>query len=130
MATPVDHIKEWFGRALSVPKGNLTECFYFDRKEHIFFSILFVDYFMLDENLEIDPFASVSYSTDYQHSIHSWLQRMDKKDPTILSIPTIGPLDEKAAIDEATKFLDQHKIDPFLARIWDGGNADIEVPLK
>lgn len=85
----------------------------------MFFSIHILDYAMLDEDLEIKPAAEVSYSEKTQREIVEWIKRLEKKDGSIISVPQKGLTDDKLKEIEAVEFLNENKIDPDVATVWE-----------
>jgi hypothetical protein len=114
-----ERIINWIGVALSQDPNSLTEAFYFDRSEQRFFSIHFLDYFMLDEDLDINPAANISYSEETQQEIVGWIRRIENKDNSILRLPQKGLIDEKLKEIEALQFINEKEIDIESAKIWE-----------
>ena len=105
-----EKIINWIGISLAQAPGNLTELFYFDKEKQLFFSIHILDYLMLDEELEINPAANVSYSKKTQLEIVEWIKRLEKKDSSIISVPQKGLIDDKLKEIEAVEFLNEHEL--------------------
>lgn len=123
-----DRVINWIRMSLSQDPHSLTESFYFDRTKQLFFSIHVVDYFMLTDDLEIDPAASVSYSDKSQQEIVAWIKRLERNDVSILKVPQKGITDDKLQEIEAIEFIEKHHIDVSSARTWEV-EADVEVTI-
>ena len=114
-----DRIINWIGISLSEAPNSLTVSYYFDYENYIFFSIHVVDYFMLNEDLEIDSsVTNISYSEKNQREIVYWIKRLDKNDNSIISVPQKGLTDDKLREIEAIEFIKKNKIDTDKATLW------------
>ncbi len=106
--------------SLAKPPNKLTEMFYFDHKNYIFFSIHVVDYFMLNEDMEIDSsVTNISYSEKNQQEIVDWIKRLEKNDHSIIRVPQKGLEDDKLRKIEAIKFINENNIDTDKAILWE-----------
>ena len=114
-----DRIINWISISLSQAPNSLTESFYFDHKKQIFFSIHAVDYFMLNENLEIDPSVKASYSKENQQEIEDWVKRLEENDSSIIRVPQKGFTDDKLKEIDAIAFINENKIDCDKAILWE-----------
>lgn len=63
--------------ALSQLPNEITRSFYYDKMNQTFFVIHIVDYFMLNEDLEIDDSVAVSMSKASQNEIVDWINRKE-----------------------------------------------------
>ncbi len=125
-----EKIINWIGISLAQSPGSLTESFYFDKEKQLFFSIHVVDYAMLNEDLEINPAAKVSYSEKTQLEIVEWIKRLEKEDSSIISVPQKGLIDDKLKEIEAIEFLNEHEIDSDVATVWEvESHASISIDL-
>lgn len=60
MTSPTQ-ILNWLAIGFEQPNGSLTEHFYYDKQDAEFFSILFTDYFILDEELNLANNVTTNY---------------------------------------------------------------------
>ncbi|WP_405223817.1 hypothetical protein [Dokdonia sp. Asnod1-B02] len=114
-----NRIINWIGVSLSLPQNKQSEMFYFDKSQNLFFSIHIVDYFMLNENLEIDESTTSSYNKKTENEIVSWIKRIELEDKRIISVPQKGLTDETRKKIEAEKFLDDLSVDIDKTKIWE-----------
>ncbi len=103
--------------------GSLTECFYYDRQNNEFFSILAIDYFMLDENFNISEDASVSYSTENLKILLDRMKRIEADSNDIISIPFADT--QKNIQNQIDTFLNLNTIDIMTVTIWEPEDASI-----
>ncbi len=80
-------ILNWLAIGLSQPPNSLNESFYFDKKSHSFFSILMMDYLLLDECLNKAKNTTSSYSESTQNKLIAFIKRIENNDLKIISIP-------------------------------------------
>ncbi|MFT3679062.1 MAG: hypothetical protein QM791_02245 [Ferruginibacter sp.] len=90
-------IRNWLTIGFEQPIGSLNEDFYYDKKNNEFFSIVFTDHFMLDENLNSANDVTTTYTKTQEVALIDRLRRIELKDPEILSIDRIS-LDERKAV--------------------------------
>lgn len=114
-----NRIINWIGVSLSLPENRQSEMFYFDKSQNLFFSIHIVDYFMLDENLEIDESATSSYNKKTENEIVSWIKRIEREDKLIISVPQKGLTNDSLKRIEAEKFLKELSVDIDKTQIWE-----------
>src|SRR5687767_10928026 len=120
-----EQILNWLMIGFEQPIGSLTELFYYDRLSNLFFTIHVSDYFMLDENLDIAPNVTSSYSQDTQEAIVGWIKRIDKKDSQIIYIPRLTQSEREEGYDhnflllKAETFLNLNNIDIETAKVWE-----------
>ncbi len=122
-----DHIIGWLGMVLSLEPGRLTESFYFDRKEQLFFSIHVMDYFMVTEDLEIDPASTTNMSEASLQTIVHWMKRLEEDTDSIIQIPQRGITDKTLREIQAREYILEHQIDLGTARVWE---IDSDVSVK
>ncbi|WP_299888821.1 hypothetical protein [uncultured Lacinutrix sp.] len=114
-----NRIINWIGFSLSLPENRQSEMFYFDKSQNLFFSIHIVDYFMLDENLEIDESATSSYNKKTENEIVSWIKQIEREDKLIISVPQKGLINDSLKRIEAEKFLEGLSVDIDKTQIWE-----------
>lgn len=87
--TPSTEILNWLIIGFEQSTGSLTENFYYDKRDSEFFSIMFVDYFMLDKEMNIASNVTTNYSKTQENSLVDRIKRIENKDSSIISIPRV-----------------------------------------
>lgn len=98
--TPSTQILNWLTIGFEQWTGSLTENFYYDKRDREFFSIMAVDYFMLDEEMNVASNVTTNYSKTQENSLVDRMKRIENKDPSIISIPRVS-------LDERKNFMQQ-----------------------
>ena len=114
-----NRIINWIGVSLSLPENRQSEMFFFDKSKNLFFSIHIVDYFMLDENLEIDKSTTSSYNKKTENEIVSWIKWIEREDKLIISVPQKGLSNDSLKRIEAEKFIDGLSVEIDKTEIWE-----------
>ncbi|WP_338769559.1 hypothetical protein WAF17_10110 [Bernardetia sp. ABR2-2B] len=117
MMNQKNQIIELIKAAISSPPNEFTRSFCYDTTNQTFFVIHALDYFMLNENLEIDVSAESSMPTEAQKEIVGWIQRIEKNDDSIIRIPQKGITDQELKQIEFQKFIEENGIDLNLAKL-------------
>jgi len=60
------------------PADRLSELFYYDKRDNQFFSVLVTDYFLFDNELNLDENASSTYSKTSLESLHDRIKRIER----------------------------------------------------
>ena len=92
--TPLAQILNWLTIGFEQSTGSLTENFYYDKRDKEFFSIMAVDYFMLDEKMNVASNVTTNYSKTQENSLVDRMKRIENNDPSIILIPRVS-LDER-----------------------------------
>lgn len=98
--TPSTQILNWLAIGFEQSTGSLTENFYYDKRDSEFFSIMAVDYFMLDEEMNVASNVKTNYSKTQENSLIDRMKRIENNDPSIISIPRVS-------LDERKNFMQQ-----------------------
>ncbi|NII85692.1 MULTISPECIES: hypothetical protein [unclassified Pedobacter] len=109
MTSPLQ-ILNWLTIGFEQPTGSLTEHFYYDKQDSEFFSILFTDYFMLDEDFNLASNVTTNYSKQEEDYVVSKIKRIEENDPTIISIPRITLEDRKNFMQQFADTLSDEKL--------------------
>ncbi|EZH75906.1 hypothetical protein ATO12_03695 [Aquimarina atlantica] len=109
----------WIGVSLSLPEDRLTEIFYFDKKTNLFFTIHVADYFMLNEDFEVDEAVTTSYNKKTEDEIVTWIKRIENEDKQIIRVPQKGLTDKTLKRIEAKNFLNGLSIEMDELQIWE-----------
>lgn len=125
-----NQIIELIKAAISSPPNELTRSFYYDKLNQTFFIIHIVDYFMLNEDLEIDNSAQVSISEKSQKEIVDWIKRIEKNDDSIIRVPQKGITDEELKHIEFLKYIKESEIDLDIAKIQKVEEGEEKVSVK
>lgn len=80
--------------SIGIDNTSIGESFYYDRRDNAFFSIMFLDYFMLDEDMNVASDITTSYSKAQENSLIDRMKRIELKDKDIILIPNV-PLEER-----------------------------------
>ncbi|MGQ3012458.1 MAG: hypothetical protein ACT6QS_02015 [Flavobacteriales bacterium] len=86
---PHIQILNWLVTAFEQPPGSLTERFYYDRRDHEFFSVLVVDYFIFDRTMKIAKGISTTYSEEQLKTLAARIKKIEKKHHSILEVPRV-----------------------------------------
>ena len=108
--TSSTQILNWLTIGFEQPTGSLTENFYFDNRDNEFFSIMAVDYFMLDENMNIDTNVTTNYSKIQEDSLVDRMKRIEDNDQTIISIPRVALEDRRIVMKQFVETLSDPKL--------------------
>lgn len=121
--TRQEQINNWLTSAVTSGSTIMSEFFYYDRRDNQFFSILQMDYFIVDEKFEVAKDVSVSYSADTIKLLTDRMKRIDSEHSDILSIPLA---DESGSVQEQIdRFLNLNSIDIDTATIWETEDPSI-----
>jgi hypothetical protein len=128
-------IFNWLRVGFRQSPDRLSEMFYYDKRDNEFFSILVMDYFMLDENFDIVPDVTTSYSLNTVKIIADRIKRIENNDPAIFSLPRLGELSntdyEEFIPQKIDAFLNLNSIDLKTVSIWEiEEEASISIDLK
>lgn len=93
-------IYNWLVTAFSESFHNLTESFYYDKRDKEFYSIHFADLLLLNDDLTLNENVESSYSNSVQKLIADRILRDENKDPDIIAIPRLEVKDRKAIMLE------------------------------
>ncbi len=117
----ISQISNWLLAAYYQAPNSLTESFYYDKTKNIFFSVLFTDYFMLNEKLELAEGVETSYSNIELNSLVSYMQRIDRKDSDLLVIPRLSAEKRKIIFNEFIETIsDVHEVEKLLKQSEEG----------
>lgn len=108
--TPSTQILNWLTIGFEQPTGSLTENFYYDKRENEFFSIMAVDYFMLDEEMNVSNNVTTNYSKTQENSLVDRMKRIENNDPSIISIPRVSLDDRKNFMQRFVDTLSDQKL--------------------
>jgi hypothetical protein len=131
-----EQIHNWLVAAFEKGEGSLTELFYFDRRDNQFFSVLFMDYFLLDENFDLaKDIVSTNYSKETLVLLIDRIKRIEKFHPSIIAIPCLS-LSEALTrygrndiIQKAETFLNLNQINIENASIWEVEVSSVSIDL-
>ena len=121
--TQQEQINNWLISAFTSRLKKMSEFFYYDRRDDQFFSILVMDYFIVDENFEVPKEATISYSTDTFKVLTDRMRRIDNEDSGILSIPLAN--ENREVQEQIDQFLNLNSINIDTATIWETEDPSI-----
>lgn len=93
-------IYNWLVTAFSEPFNNLTESFYYDKRDREFYSIHLADILLLNEDFTLNEDVESSYSTSTKTLIVDRILRDENKDPDIIAIPQLEIADRKTIMQQ------------------------------
>ena len=108
--TPSTQILNWLTIGFEQSTGSLTENFYYDKRDSEFFSIMAVDYFMLDEEMNVASNVTTNYSKTQENSLVDRIKRIENNDPSIISIPRVSLDDRKNFMQQFVDTLSDQKL--------------------
>lgn len=108
--TTSTQILNWLTIGFEQSTGSLTENFYYDKRDNEFFSIMAVDYFMLDEEMNVASNVTTNYSKTQENSLVDRMKRIESNDPSIISIPRISLDDRKNFMQQFVYTLSDQKL--------------------
>lgn len=121
--TKQEKINNWLTTGLQQPADKLSEIFYYDKRDNEFFSILVTDYFMFDENLNLEKDTTTTYSKDNLETLIDRIRRIENKDITIISLPrhdnSINADNIQFISKQVESFLYLNSINIDTATIWE-----------
>lgn len=115
-------VENWLKIGFNQPAERFSEIFYFDKRDNEFFSILVSDYFLFNENLEIDENVTSNYSERILIVLTDRVNRIENNDKSIVALPRFGNLNgesDKNISEEINKFLNLNSIDIDQTSIWE-----------
>ena len=108
--TPSTEILNWLIIGFEQSTGSLTENFYYDKRDSEFFSIMVVDFFMLDEEMNIASNVTTNYSKTQENSLIDRIKRIENKDSNIISIPRVTLNERKNLMQQFVDKLSDSKL--------------------
>lgn len=121
--TKQEKINNWLTTGLQQPADKLSEIFYYDKRDNEFFSILVTDYFIFDENLNLEKDTTTTYSKDNLETLIDRIRRIENKDITIISLPrhdnSINADNIQFISKQVESFLNLNSINIDTATIWE-----------
>jgi len=110
-----EQIYNWLNTGLQQPVDRIKELFYFDKTENEFFSILVTDYFLFDEDFNINS----NITSTYPLQVIEKLIAIENKDIGIIPVPRLGiDLESEYLLSEIDSFLNINAIDIENVKIW------------
>ena len=101
----------WLKIAFQQPIDNNLECFYFDKKLNVCFSITLLETLLIDEKFKINYTISPYYTIQELEKIRNWIKKIKHKDESIILIPSYGIFQEEGElIDTINSFLFKNAI--------------------
>lgn len=94
------HLLNWLKIAFQQPVDNDLEAFYFDKKTSCFFSITLLEKLLVDKNFKIQYHLSPYFSDEELKSVQKWIKKIDRKNNSILKLPTYGIITEEEELNE------------------------------
>ncbi len=104
------HLLNWLKIAFQQPIDNDVESFYFDKKTNCFFSITLLEKLLVDKNFKIQYQLSPYFSDEELKCIQKWIKRIDRKNNSILKLPTYGIITEEELNELINQFLFKNAI--------------------
>ena len=104
------HLINWLKIAIQQPIDNDVETFYFDKKTNCFFSITLLEKLLVDKKFKIQYHLSPYFSDDELKCIQKWIKRIDRKNNSILNLPTYGIINEEELNELINQFLFKNAI--------------------
>ena len=127
-------IENWLEIGFTQPAEKISEIFYFDKRDHEFFSILVSDYFLFDENLEIARDVTSNYPESILILLTNRIKRIENKDKSIIALPRLGKLNDeinKNISEEIDTFLNLNSINIDATSIWEiDETGSVTIDLK
>ena len=101
----------WLKIAFQQPIDNNLECFYYDKKLNVFFSITLLETILIDEKFKINYYISTYYTIEELEKIRKWIKKIKNKNESIILIPSYGIFQEEGElIDKINSFLFKNAI--------------------
>ncbi len=122
--------QNWLTTGFQQPTNRLSEIFYFDKRDNEFFSILVTDYFLFDSELNLSKDTTSTYSSTTLLTLTDRMQRIEKKDTSIIDIPRLGDNRNVDINKEVEMFLSTHHIDIDTVTIWETEDGTISIDLN
>ena len=85
-----NNLFDWLKIAFQQPIDNNLECFYFDKKLNVFFSITLLEKLLIDEKFKINYTISPYFTDQELEKIRTWIKKIKHKDESIILIPSYG----------------------------------------
>ena len=106
-----NNLFHWLKIAFQQPLDNNLECFYFDNKLNIFFSITLLEKLLIDKKFKINYSLSTYYTKEELEKIRKWIKKIKNKNESIILIPSYGIFqEEEELIETINSFLFKNAI--------------------
>ena len=106
-----NNLFDWLKIAFQQPIDNNLECFYFDKKLNVFFSITLLETILIDEKFKINYTISPYYTIQELETIRKWIKKIKNKNESIILIPSYSIFQEEGElIDTINSFLFKNAI--------------------
>jgi len=106
-----NNLFDWLKIAFQQPIDNNLECFYFDKKLNVIFSITLLEKLLIDEKFKINYTISPYFTDQELEKIRTWIKKIKHKDESIILIPSYGIFKEEGElIDTINIFLFKNAI--------------------
>lgn len=106
LQTKREQIENWLVIGFTQPIEKISEVFYYDKRDNLFFSILISDYFHFDENYKVPENATSSYSKNILLLLADRMKRIENNDKSIIALPRFGELTEKNDMENISERID------------------------
>ena len=125
-------IENWIKIGFTSSRDRIQEIFYFDKRDVQFFSILVTDYFLFNENFDVNEDTTASYSANTLVLLADRIKRIEHNDNTILALPRLGELEDEEQLQEKIdSFINLNAIDLEKTSIWEvEESGDITINIK
>ncbi len=101
----------WLKIAFQQPIDNNLECFYYDKKLNVFFSITLLEKLLIDDKFKINYSISTYYTIEELEKIRKWIKKIKNKNESIILIQSYGIFQEEGElIDIINSFLFKNAI--------------------
>jgi hypothetical protein len=97
-------IYDWLQTAFTEPVNRINESYFFDKRDHQFYSVFITDYFLIDPH-EQNDYPDSPYSTEELALLSERINRQENNVPSILDLPRLTIEERKELMQ---KFLDQY----------------------
>ena len=106
-----NNLFNWLKIAFQQPIDNNLECFYYDKKLNVFFSITLLEKLLIDEKFKINYSISPYFTDQELEKIRNWIKKIKHNDESIILIPSYGIFQEDGElIDKINSFLFKNAI--------------------
>ena len=117
-----EQIHNWLISAFRQPANNINEKFYYDKRDNELFSILVIDYFLLEADLTISNDVTTNYTKQELNSLIDRIKRIENEEDSVIPIPQIDSkfdhTDNKFISKKINHFIKQNNINIETLTIW------------
>jgi len=133
--TKQQQIRNWLTIGFQQSTNQNSEAFYYDKRDHEFFSVMWLDYFLQDENGNLTEDAITSYSKQDLETLIDRIKRIENEDDLIIALPGHGISENTNNLtfieEQINNFLSSNSIDLETVTLWEtDGETSVIIKVE